>query len=42
MIRWQNDFYACMAERWSELEHGEDEAQTPDDPVVQEGNGYFK
>ena len=22
MIRWQDDFYACMAERWPELERG--------------------
>lgn len=43
MIRWQDDFYACMAERWPELERGTarrgDQAQAPDAPVVQEGHG---
>ena len=28
MIRWQDDFYACMAERWSELERGTPAVET--------------
>ena len=28
MIRWQNDFYACMAERWPELERGTPAVET--------------
>ena len=28
MIRWQDDFYACMAERWPELEHGTPAVET--------------
>lgn len=28
MIRWQNDFYACMAERWPELERGAPAVET--------------
>ena len=28
MIRWQDDFYACMAERWPELERGTPAVET--------------
>ena len=28
MIRWQDDFYACMAERWPELERGAPAVET--------------
>ena len=28
MIRWQDDFYACMAERWPELERGSPAVET--------------
>ena len=28
MIRWQDDFYACMAERWPELERGTTAVET--------------
>ena len=28
MIRWQDDFYACMAERWPELERGPPAVET--------------
>ena len=28
MIRWQDDFYACMAERWPELERGTPAGET--------------
>ena len=28
MIQWQDDFYACMSERWPELERGAPAVET--------------